>query len=64
MAAVCRTNINVIELGALAALERDRQLAFQALALDPLTAAVCTLAEIEEMTERLFAAESDYLPGW
>ncbi len=64
MAAVCRTNINVIELGALAALERDRQLAFQALALDPLTAAVCTLAEIEEMTEGLFAAESDYLPGW
>lgn len=64
MAAVCRSNMSVIELGALAGLRRDRQLARQALMLDPLTAAVCTLDEIESMTDELFSAEADYLPGW
>ncbi len=64
MAAVCRSNMSVIELGALAGLGRDRELARQALMLDPLTAAACTLAEIEAMAEELFAAEADYLPGW
>lgn len=64
MAAVCRSNMSVVELGALAGLRRDRQLARQALMLDPLTAAVCTLEEIESMADELFAAESDYLPGW
>ena len=64
MAAVCRSNMSVIELGAVAALRRDRQLARQALMLDPLTAAVCTLDEIESMADELFAAEADYLPGW
>ena len=64
MAAVCRSNMSVIELGALAGLRRDRQLARQALMMDPLTAAVCTLEEIESMTDELFSAEADYLPGW
>ena len=64
MAAVCRSNMSVIELGALAGLGRDRHLARQALMLDPLTAAVCTLAEIEAMSDDLFAAQADYLPGW
>ena len=64
MAAVCRSNMSVIELGALAGLARDRQLARQALMLDPLTAAVCSLEEIEAMADELFSAEADYLPGW
>ena len=64
MAAVCRSNMSVIELGALAGSRCDRQLARQALMLDPLTAAVCTLEEIESMADEMLAAEADYLPGW
>jgi len=30
--------------------------------LDPLTAAVCTLADIRRMTDDLFAAEAAWLP--
>jgi hypothetical protein len=32
--------------------------------LDPLTAAVCSLAEIRQMTEELFEAERKYIPDW
>ena len=34
----------------------------QAIALDPLTSACCTLAEIREMTAELLAAEAQWLP--
>lgn len=45
-----------------AALEGDRQAAFQAVALDPLTAAVCTLDQIRDMVNETLAASADYLP--
>jgi alpha-galactosidase len=32
--------------------------------LDPLTAAVCTPAQIKAMALAMFAAEKDYLPGY
>ena len=64
MAAVCRSNMSIVELGTLAGLRRDRDLAKQALMLDPLTAAVCSTDEIAKMTDELFNAEADYLPGW
>jgi alpha-galactosidase len=32
--------------------------------LDPLTAAICTPAEIKAMTLELFAAEKKFLPGY
>jgi alpha-galactosidase len=32
--------------------------------LDPLTAAVCSPAEIKKMTLELFAAEKKFLPGY
>jgi alpha-galactosidase len=35
-----------------------------ALLLDPLTAAVCTPAQIRTMTRELFAAEKKFLPGY
>ncbi|MFW6152702.1 MAG: hypothetical protein ACOC6C_06970 [Verrucomicrobiota bacterium] len=32
--------------------------------LDPLSAAVCSPAEIRQMAEELFKAESRYIPAW
>ena len=45
-----------------AAMTGDSRLVFQAIAHDPLTAAVLSLAEIREMTRELFAAHRDWLP--
>ena len=38
--------------------------AIYALLLDPLTAAVCTPAQIKAMTLELFTAEAAFLPGY
>ena len=46
LAGLNRTNINVQELAVKAALEGDREAVYQAVALDPLTAAVLTLDEV------------------
>ena len=43
-------------------LERDREAIYQAMALDPLTAAVCSLDEIWQMTDDMFAANERWLP--
>jgi alpha-galactosidase len=45
-----------------AVLEQDREAAEQALMVDPLTAAVCSLAEIREMFDEMVDAEREYLP--
>ena len=42
-------------------MEGDREKAVHACMLDPLTAAVCTLAEIREMCGRLFEVEGPLL---
>jgi len=54
----------MFDLAADAAIHKSKQLAAYALALDPLTSAVCSPAEIFEMTDRLFAAEAQFLPGF
>jgi alpha-galactosidase len=60
-AALNRTNINVHELGVLAAVERDKELAFQAVLLDPLTSALLTVDETRSMVDEMFEAEARYL---
>jgi len=40
----------------------DREAVHHAVMLDPLTAAICTLADIRRMTDDLFAAEATWLP--
>jgi alpha-galactosidase len=64
LAALCRSNTSCFELGVQAATERSREKALYAMMLDPLTAAVCSPAEIRAMTDELFEAEKDFLPGW
>lgn len=61
LAALNRAHMAVHELMVRALLERDRQAALYALSLDPLTAAVCSLEEIERLFEEMWAAERPYL---
>ncbi len=44
-----------------AAMEKDRRKVFQAVCMDPLTSAVCSLQEIYDMCEELFAYNRDFL---
>jgi alpha-galactosidase len=63
LAALNRSNVAVQERTVTAALENDRDALFQAVKLDPLTAAVLPLDEIHEMTEELLEANREYLPA-
>ena len=62
LAALNMTNVIAQGLAAEAALTGDPELLMQAVALDPLTQAVLTLAEIREMTAEMLEAEKQYLP--
>ncbi len=62
LAALNRTNINVQELAVWGGVRGEREAVVHAVMLDPLTAAVCTLDKIRQMTDELFAAESPWLP--
>lgn len=64
LAALCQQHMAVHGLVAKAVLEEDRWAAFQALAVDPLTAAACSLAEIRAMFDEMAAAEQEDLPAW
>jgi alpha-galactosidase len=50
------------DLAATAVLEKDREAAVHALMIDPLTSAVCSLAEIRQMFDEMVQAEKAYLP--
>jgi len=50
------------EMAVEAALTGNRRLVYQAIANDPLTAAVLSLAEIQQMVDELFECNRDYLP--
>jgi alpha-galactosidase len=55
-------NSQIEEMAVEAALTGDPRLAYQAIAHDPLTAAVLSLAEIETMVNEMFEQNRDYLP--
>jgi alpha-galactosidase len=50
------------EMAITASLEGDPVMVYRAIAHDPLTAAVLSLAEIRQMTNELFAQHKDHLP--
>jgi alpha-galactosidase len=64
MAALCDSNMRMFDLAADAAIQKSRQLAKYALAMDPLSAAVCSPAEIFALVDKLFEAEAEFLPGF
>ena len=61
-AALNRTQINVHELSTEASLTGDPEHIVHAIALDPLSAAICTLKEIREMATEMLEAEREWLP--
>ena len=61
-AALNLTNVLVQGLTVEASFSGDPELVMQAVALDPLTSAVLTLAEIREMVAEMLEAERAYLP--
>jgi alpha-galactosidase len=62
LAALMRMSINVQELTVEAAVTGRLEAVYQAVALDPLTAAVCTLPQIHAMVEELLTAQAHWLP--
>lgn len=60
--ALVHLNVMVEEMAVEAALTGDPCLVFQAIAYDPLTAAVLSLAEIKEMVNEMLQQNRDYLP--
>jgi alpha-galactosidase len=64
MAHLCASNLAMFDLAADACIHRDRELAIQALMLDPLTQAVCEPAEIRQMANRMFEGQQALLPGF
>ena len=62
LAALNRTNINLQGVAVEALGQRDRELLYRAVQLDPLTAAVCTLDESRQMVDELFEAQAPFLP--
>ena len=61
-AALNQSNVTVQTLAAEAAVRGDPELVMQAMAMDPLTSACCTLAEVRAMASEMLAAEARWLP--
>jgi alpha-galactosidase len=64
LGALNRSHMAVHELVVQALFERDRQKAKYALMLDPLTAAVCSLEEIDRLFEEMWEAERGSLAAF
>jgi len=60
--ALNRTFLNVVELTVRAALERRRELVYQAALLDPNTAATLTIGQILDMVDELIDAHGELIP--
>ena len=64
LAAINSMQIGMQRLAVEAALETDAEKVFQAMALDPLTGAVCTLDQIRAMTRELMQAHAEWIPAF
>jgi len=64
LAALNAAHMTVHDLVATAVLEHNAAAAFYALMLDPLTAAVCSPAEIRSMFDEMVEAQTPFLPEW
>jgi alpha-galactosidase len=64
LAALNAAHMAVHDLVATAVLEHSAEAALYALMLDPLTAAVCSPAEIRSMFDEMVEVQTPYLPEW
>ncbi|PTM57954.1 alpha-glucosidase/alpha-galactosidase [Desmospora activa] len=62
LAALIRTNVNMQELAVWGHIHRDKDLIYQAIKMDPLTSAVCSLDEVDSLVGEMFAAQAEWLP--
>jgi alpha-galactosidase len=62
LAALDNSHMMIHELLVQALLNEEREAAVQALMLDPLTAAVCSLTEVRQMFDEMVATQQVYLP--
>ncbi|MFC4600354.1 alpha-glucosidase/alpha-galactosidase [Cohnella hongkongensis] len=62
LAALIRTNVNVQQLAIEAHIRKDRDLIYQAVKMDPLTSACCSLDEIDGLVTEMFEAQKQWLP--
>ncbi|MBW7461360.1 alpha-glucosidase/alpha-galactosidase, partial [Paenibacillus sepulcri] len=63
LAALCRSNMAFFDLAVDAVLKNSREMAYHALLIDPLTAAVCSPFEIKSMFDELYEADKPYIPN-
>ena len=64
MAAICASHMPVYDLVVQGLMNRDRDAIHHAMMLDPLAAAVCSPAEIAQMTDEMALAEQAYIPAF
>ena len=62
LSSINRAQMSVQELAVEAVHQRDPEIVFQAMAMDPLTAMSCTLDEIRSMTRELMQAHQEWIP--
>ncbi|RAP78414.1 alpha-glucosidase/alpha-galactosidase [Paenibacillus montanisoli] len=62
LAALNQTNLNVQELAVQGFLHRDKSLIYQAVKLDPLAGAACTLEQIDSLVTEMFESQAEWLP--
>jgi alpha-galactosidase len=64
VAALNQANVGVQELAVRGIIEKDKNKIFQAMLLDPLTAATLTIDEIRAMCDEMFQGDKPYLKGY
>jgi len=64
LAILVNTTARMENLVVEATLEKNKRKAFQALCMDPLTSAVCSLEEIRTMFDAIFAKNTDFFGDW
>ena len=62
LALLCGTSAQIEEMAVEGSLSGDREMIYQAVCYDPLTAAVCSLREIRSMVDEMFEANREWLP--
>lgn len=62
LALLSGTSAQIEELAVAGSLAGDRDMIYQAICYDPLTAAVCSLREIRSMVDEMFEVNKDWLP--
>lgn len=61
LATLVNTTARIENLVVEAAMKKDKEAIYHAVCMDPLTSAVCSLEEIRQMCDELFAINKDYL---